>query len=695
VNDSSAATESSISRGLELANALVTQGRASEAIPYYERALAAEPVRLEWICALASLLGRVERHEEAIAHADRALRLDPECFAALFTQAGSLLTLGDAAAAIERLNRCVLLQPTDAGAFNNLGLALAADRQLTAAIAAYDRALSLQPRYARALNNRGLAQLGRHCYQQALCDLDAALAIEPGYRAALINRGRAMKALGNEYEALACYRRAFPAPQALANASELLRDMNLVEESLRCSTLLYQTAPKMDYAAGIYHSASQSTASWSDYRERVDGIRGDVRHGGLPASPFAFLTVSDSPAEQLQCASRYATGLRGEAPLWRGEAYGHDRIRVAYLSSDFSSHATLFLAIGLFEAHDCQCFEIFAFSYGRPVATDVMRQRLIAGVEHFEDVDGLSARAVALRLRELEIDILVDLKGFTAQSRIDILAHRPAPLQVHYLGYPGTLGAEFVDYLIADRHVIAAEHRHCYAERIVYLPQCYQATDDRRAIPTRRAQRTDLDLPLSGVLLCAFHQTYKITPPIFDVWMRVLTRVPDAWLWLLSSDPSTVARLASAASDRGVDPSRLLLAPRLPQGEHLARLSAADLFLDTWPVGAHTTASDALWAGVPVLALQGESFVARVAASVLITAGLEELVTRSLGAYEQLLYHLCTEPERLRELRRRVESSARTSPLFDTRGFTRALEAAYAAMRTRCESGLAPEDIEL
>ncbi len=682
-------------RHVALANSLAELRRPAEAIYHYERALSFAPRNIDWLCNLASLLSSVGRHAQAIERAGEALAMDPNCFAALYNQAVSLLQLGEGRTAAERLLRCAQMRPADPRVYNNLGLALASDRRLEAAIAAYDEALARKPDYARALNNRALAEIGRYAYERALRDLDAALALDSGYEAAIVNRGIALSGLGQKHAALECYRRAFPAPQALANASALLRDMNRGDEALECSGLLYRNAPELDEAAGIYHAMSQNVAAWSDYQLRIGAIASGVRAGRRPAHPFTFLSVIDSPSDQRHCAALFSQTLRGEAPLWSGETYRHDRIRVAYLSSDFHDHATTYLTIGMFERHNREKFAIHALSYGKnPISAEIHR-RLRNAFESFEDINDLPARRLAEHVRKLEIDVLVDLKGYTFNSRVDILAHRPAPIQVHYLGYPGTLGAAFVDYLIADRNVIPPEERSAYTEEIVYMPHCYQVTDDRRVTEGPSWTRERAGLPPAGRVLCAFHQVYKLNPPLFDVWMRLMHRLPDASLWLLADDHSARRRLAAEAAARGIDPARLIFAPRLPHAVHLERQKAADLFLDAWPVGAHTTASDALWSGLPVIALQGQGFAARVSSSILRAAGLESLIAESLPAYEELVYRLCTEPARLSRLRDDLEHNVRRSPLFDTTAFTRAIEAAYVEMWTIHQSGQKPRTISV
>ena len=678
------------------AQALVALGRKSEAIALLRSALAVAPDRLEWHCSLGALLADAGRHDESIQAGEEALSIDPDCALALFNQATSYLAVGNAAAARDRLERCARLTPDDARVHNNLGLAWMAEGRPESALESYGTALQLSPNYLRALNNRAAAWMRLARFEAALSDLDRAIELQPGYVNCLLNRGASLRALGRPATALESYRAAFPHPDALAAAVDLLiRDLRRPEDAWVCASDLYRLHGERDDASGTYHAVSQGLARWEDFDARVAAIIGGVRAGRRPSGPFRFLYVSDSPADQLACARAAATALPVPQPLYRGESRHHQRIRIGYLSADFYSHATAYLAAGLFERHDRGRFECFAFSHGSAPAADPMRRRLQTAFEHFEDVEALGTGDVARRIRDCEIDILVDLKGYTTGSRIEVLTHRAAPIQVHYLGYPGTLGASFVDYLIADSHVIPPSDDRHYAEKIVRMPHSYQVTDDRREAGAAGGTRRSAGLPETGLVLAAFHQTYKLTPAVYRVWMQLLERLPAACLWVLAREPGARARLIREATDCGIDPSRIVFAAEVSQADHLARLRLADLLLDTWPYGAHTTASDALWMGLPVVALGGASFAARVSGSVLRAAGLAELITHDLEDYRALILQLCQETGRLARLRQRIEAQVRNSPLFDTARFTRALETAYEHMWERHAAGLPPAAFDI
>lgn len=377
-------------------------------------------------------------------------------------------------------------------------------------------------------------------------------------------------------------------------------------------------------------------------------------------------------------------------PLWRGERYAHARIRVAYLSGDFRVHPVAILMAGVFEQHDRERFEIIAVSFGADDQSEI-RTRIKDAAETFIDARGKSDFEIASLLREREVDVAVDLMGLTADCRTGIFAFRPAPAQVNYLGYPGTLAAECMDYIIVDRVVVPEGEKHQYREKIVYLPDCYLASDDKRRIAARRPSRAEAGLPNEGFVFCSFNNTYKFTPEMFAVWMRLLRRIEGSVLWLPESNPSAQRNLKREAEAAGIDAGRLIFAPHLASlEEHLARLSLADLFLDTLPCNAHSTASDALWAGLPVLTSMGSTFAGRVAASQLHALGLPELVVRSLADYEAKALFLASDAVAFADIKAKVARQRDIAPLFNTARFTRNLESAFATMRERTARGEPP-----
>jgi protein O-GlcNAc transferase len=414
---------------------------------------------------------------------------------------------------------------------------------------------------------------------------------------------------------------------------------------------------------------------------------------GLPASsPFPLLAIPTSAGVQLECAKRYSADQHAasSAPLWRGQRYSHDRIRVAYLSADLHAHATAQLMAGLFEQHDKSRFETIAMSFGPALDSD-MRQRLVRSFDRFIDVRALSDEAIAELIYSMEADIAVDLKGFTRDARTNILAKRPAPIQVSYLGYPGTMGANYIDYLIADRVVVPDDQHNAFSEKVVCLPDSYQVNDTHRRNAAITPSRTEAGLPEGGFIFCCFNNNFKITPDVFDVWMRLLKEIEGSVLWLIAGNSVAPANLRREAALRGVAAERLIFAPRTGSEDHLARHRLADLFLDTYYCNAHTTASDALWAGVPVLTCSGATFAGRVAGSLLTAVGLPELITHSLDDYEVLALKLARDPALLAALRQKLACHRETYPLFNTERFARHIEAAYIEMWERCQRGEPPQ----
>ncbi len=684
-----------------LGNARNAQGDREPAIECYRRALAIHPSLVEAHCNCGNVLLKLNRAEEALQCYEGALALKPTSVEALVGRGDALQRRGRYAEAVDSCESALRLDPRQAGALTNCASALLALRRPEEALRCAERAIAIDPDLAEAHSNLAGALRRLHRNEEALTACDRSLMLNPRSAGALSNRANVLLALSRTEEAVESCERALALEPHLIEAHDnfagalLLQNRN--EEAARAYERLLEIAPDCELALGALARARSLCCDWREeclaqepsLRERI--LRG-VESGQPVCHPFVFLTLSDSPALQLQCARAYVPHeLRSvPSPLWRGERYRHERIRIAYLSADFHYHATGHLAAGLFEAHDRSRFEILAVSFGPDDGT-ALRRRLERAFDRFVDVRRLPDREIAQWLRSEEVDIAVDLKGYTRDSRTAILASRPAPIQVSYLGYPGTLGLEHIDYVLADRIVLPPEHQVHYSERVVYLPDCYQVNDSKRAISEHTPSRTEMGLPASGFVFCCFNHNYKITPEVFTIWMGLLQRIPQSVLWLLGDNADAVRHLAQEAVARGVDAERLIFAPRIPAAEHLARHRLADLFLDTLPYNAHTTTSDALAAGVPVLTCLGKAFPGRVAASLLHAIGLPDLVTYSLEEYAARALELATDPDQLGELRVRLARHRATYPLFDTERFCRHLEAAYTTMWQRNEAGLTPE----
>jgi len=605
------------------------------------------------------------------------------------------LQQGRVAEALTMFEPLAVEAPGDADIRAHRGQALKELGRRDEALADFDHALALKPANPLPLLYRGNLLREAGLYAQALESYDRLVQVAPGYDEAWFCRGSTLWLMDRYGEALASYAKALERNpgrfSAHFNSGTVLLKLERYDEAFAAFEKARALAPDHPYVLGGLAGAVLSGCDltrWPDFQTQVVGA---VRSKTAVIVPLDFLAFCDDGELRRRCSETFVADRVPQpvAPLWSGKAYNHERIRVGYLSADFRQHATAELIAGLIEAHDRTQFEIGAVSFGGDDGS-AMRERLIGAFDWFEDVRVKSDAEVAQWLKDKEIDIAVDLKGHTLGSRPGILAHRPCAVQVNYLGYPGTIGAPWLDYILADACVLPFDRQEYYSEKIVHLPHCYQVNDAGRSIG-ETPSRAEAGLPPEGFVFCCFNAAWKITPAMFDIWMRLLTAVPGSILWLLDDNPVAKRNLAAAAATRGVDPARLIFAPRLPSAAHLARHRLADLFLDTLPYNAHTTASDALWAGLPVLTCQGSQFDGRVAASLLETIGLPELVAHSTNDYERLAVSLARDPARLRDLRARLQVRVRTSPLYDTDRFRRSLEKAYLRMVEIMRGGRGPE----
>ncbi len=543
---------------------------------------------------------------------------------------------------------------------------------------------------AEAHNEAGLAAWHRGDLAAAERELRAALAIDARFAPAYGNLGMVVWDQRRLEEGLALLRRGVEIdPEHVGvrmNLAMALAIGNLHQEAIHHYAEVLRRRPSHPQATANLLKPLLDTCDW-DNAERVVGSlverwRAAKTDEVLDSiTPFTSLLVDVPQAMRRDVAARYAARVAERAAglraVTRSPRPSGTRLRVGYASADFHEHATMHLMAGLFEAHDRERFEIHAYSWGIDDGS-ACRARVQAAIEHFHDVRTLSHEAIARRIADDGIDILVDLKGYTGESRPEVMALRPAPLQVNWLGYPGTMAAPFIDWLIADGVLVPPGDEAGYGERVLRLEGSYQVNDRAQAIAAEILPRAAYGLPASGVVLACFNKHYKIERPVFASWMRILAAVPDAVLWLLGGHGEKALR--RAAADAGIDPGRIVFAQKRPKPEHLARHRLADLFLDTRTCNAHTTASDALWAGLPLLAWPGDAFAGRVAPSLLHAVGLPELVMRDGAAYEQTAIELARDPVRLAALRDRLAANRLTTPLFDTPRFARGLEAAYLEM---------------
>jgi predicted O-linked N-acetylglucosamine transferase (SPINDLY family) len=639
-------------------------GNYSDAEATYKRALALDPRSVLAQNGLSIVLRRQGRYDQALTHSDGALKLAPNYADAWSNRGNALFDLHRFDDALADYDKAIALQRNHAQAHLGRGNALSALMRYEAALAAYDRALALKPAYEECFFGRGNVYFKLARFGEALAAYDSALAIKPDYADCYIGQGDALNKLKRHEEAYAAYAMAF---------------------SLK---------PDLPYAEGSRLNTKLSLCRWDDIDAECTHLIDAVRAGERRSTPFVLLALPATLADQLKCAQLWFSDRCPDPrprPLWRGEQYQHERIRVAYLSPDFRDHPVALLTAGMFESHDRSRFEIIGVPVGPP-SDDWMRTRLRGAFDRFLDVGTQADKEIAQILREAEIDIAVDLSGITENSRPAIFAQRPAPVQISYLGYCGTMGAAFYDYLLADRTAISQQDFEFFSEKVVWLPDSFMVNDRTRRIGERTPTRAELDLPENGFVFCCFNQPYKINPTMFGAWMRLLLAVDGSVLWLRDHNAIATHNLRLEAARRGVAPERLVFAASVPNdADYLARQRQADLMLDTLNYNAHTTACDALWAGVPILTCMGSTFAGRVAAGLLRAVGLPELVTQSLADYEALALKLAREPSLLGSLRVRLARNRATCPLFDTARFTRNIESAYTTIWERTRRGESPQ----
>ena len=567
---------------------------------------------------------------------------------------------------IEHLRRSLVMNPKNPFGHNNLGNALQDLKRLDDALASYDKALALKPDYADAYYNRGNALKDLKRLDDALASYDKALALKPGYAEAYNNRGTVLQDLKRLDDALASY------DKALA------------------------LKPDYEFLSGIRLQTKMQLCNWASLAESLAQLTDGVSQSQPVTYPFPLLGLVDSPELQ-----RYAAKVFTDRKYPKQKILGafnqrkpNGKIRIGYYSADFREHPVSFLISELLEIHDRTRFEIIGFSFGTGTSSP-MGQRIKSVCDEFIDVRANSDREIAELSRQNGIDIAVDLGGYTQDSRSGIFACGAAPIQVNYLGYIGTMGASYMDYIIADKIALPPETQSNYTEKVVYLPHCYQVSDSKRKISDRQFAKQELGLPENGFVFCCFNNTYKILPAIFDSWMRILRAVDGSVLLLFEDNPTAAKNLRKEAETRGIDSNRLVFASRIPAKDYLARFKVADLFLDTLPYNAGTIANDALWVGLPVLTCMGKSFVSRMAGSLLNAIELPELITHTQEAYEAKAIELATHPEKLRKIKDKLNHNRQTAPLFNTKLFAKHLEAAYEAMYERYQAGLPPDVIDI
>ncbi|MBF0214329.1 MAG: tetratricopeptide repeat protein [Magnetococcales bacterium] len=676
-------------------------GRYEEAIDCQERALKIDPEFFEAHANLGNIRCEQKRYPEALACYEQALAIKPDYVNAMHNMAYVLQKMEQFDTALQWVERALALRPDYLEALNCQGNIYQDLGRWHEAIACYEKALAFNPRYYEALCNMANVLCDQGRLDESIALHQQALAIKPDLHQSYTHMGNALQLQERMDEAIASYRQALairPGDEtALENLGVACNAHGDLEGAIDCTRQLLAIKGDDPNTIASLLNLLKQICDWHDTEALFAEMMRLFRSGSKLINPFVFLTLPTTPEEQRACAQYYFERkyrARRNLTATPNHEPHPARIRIGYLSCDFLNHATSILMAEMIKLHNRERFEILIYSYGDNDGKE-MRQRIIDACDRFIDLKNVDHEQAARIIHQDGVHILVELKGFTKGARLEISAQRPAPLQVSWLGYPGTLGAPHIDYVIADPFIIPPGQESLYTEQVVRLPHCYQPNDRLRALPESGPSRAACGLPETGLIFSNFNQTYKITPEIFAAWMEILHQIPESVLWLLESNPLVAANLRREAQTRGIDPARLHFAPKLAVAEHLARYHLVDLVLDTYPVTSHTTASDALWVGCPLVTIAGETFVSRVAGSLLHAIGAPELVADSLESYTALALRLARAPEQLQELRTRIQNNRTRSPLFDTPRFTRDLEAVYETVWQRHEAGLPPEAIDI
>jgi predicted O-linked N-acetylglucosamine transferase (SPINDLY family) len=623
-------------------------GQLNQAKLLYEQVLNKDSNHFDAFQLLAAVYSKQKQYELALKYFDQALRIN-KSNAAVFNNCGNTLhELKRFNEALQRYNEALRLKPEYVDALCNRGNTLRELNRLEEALQSYNEALRLKPEYAEACNNRGntLRRLNR--LEEAVQSYNEALRLKPEYVDALYNRGNT------------------------------LRELNRFDEALKSYDQVLSIKPGYEWLLGAFIHLKQHLCKWNAYESDLTNLKDVILKGVTSSTPFPILGLIDDLETQKKIAVTYSQKRypSQHADLINSHLKRNGKYRIGYFSADFHNHATLHLMMDVFRQHNHSEFEIYAFSFG-PDKKDKWRKELESHTTKLIDVRNQSDAQIALLSREIGIDIAVDLKGFTKDSRFGIFSHRAAPIQINYLGYPGTTGAKYIDYIIADEFLIPKESREYYTEKVLYLPNCYQPNIRKKKVSDKSFSRVEFGLPEDKIVFCSFNSVYKITPEMFTVWMDILRSVPESVMWILVTQKTARENLRQEAKTRGIDPSRIIFADQLPIEEHLKRIQLADLFLDTYPYNAHTSASDCLRMGVPLVTLAGKSFASRVAGSLLTALKLPELITHNYYDYLNLVLQIIKWPNRLNDLKFRLQKNLIEAPLLDSCSYTRNLEFIY------------------
>ena len=652
----------------------------SKSIELFKKASKINPNSADLYNNLSIAFLQEKKFKEAIQSWDKAIKLKPDFFQAYFGKGNAYSNLKDYSNAIDNFNKAIEIKKDYKEAYNNLGSLYANLKDHKNALTFFKKAISINPVHFNEFNNLGNVYYELKKYNDAIDNYNLAIKINSDFALTYYNKAKALQKINLIEESVMNYKKAISLnknfSEAYKNLGNIYMDLKLLDKSIYNHEKALKINPGIKFLLGNILQSKCGICDWENFEQEKDFLEKQILDGKRSASPFSTLLLYDSPSLLMKSSNIFLESEFQNSKWIKKEKIRNKKIRIAYYSSDFHNHATMYLIANLFELHDKSKFEIYAFSFG-PDDNSQIRKRVIKTFDKFIDVKQKTIQEIVEISRHENIDIAVDLKGFTNNNRFDLFIKRCAPIQISYLGFPGTTGSDCIDYIIADKTVIPEENKIHYSENIIYLPNSYQVNDSNPTLSKKNFSKKDFNLPENKFIFCCFNHSFKILPDMFQIWIKILKKVKNSVIWLLIDNEIAQDNLKKILVSSDIDPNRMIFAGRLPHPEHIIRLGLADLFLDTFPCNAHTTASDALRSSLPIITVKGNSFASRVASSLLTSVGLEELITKSKKEYEELAVKIAENKNFYREIKDKLNKNIIDMPLFNSKLFTKKLETAY------------------
>ena len=671
-----------------------------EAITFFNKAIKINPSRPDLYNNLSIALFQEKKFKEAIISWDNAIKIKPDYAEAFFNKGNVYSIIKDYKNSIKNFEEAIKIKKNYKEAFSNLGNVYVEMKDYERALEKFNLSIQINPINPIEYNNIGNIYFELKNFKKALENFDKALNIDRNFALSYYNKAKIYKEINNNEKAVINYEKAILLnknfSEAYKNLGNVYLDLKILDKSIYNHQKALKINPNISFLEGTILQSKCGICDWENFSENKNLLEKNIFSGKKSSNPFSTLLMYDSPrlhkkSSKIFFESEYNRNSFKEILK---ELPSNKKVHIGYYSSDFHNHATMYLMANLFEMHDKSKFQTHAFSFGQDDNSEI-RNRVSKTFDKFLDVRLKTDEQIVDMSRELKIDIAVDLKGFTLNNRFGIFVKRCAPIQISYLGYPGTMASDCIDYLVADRTLIPEENKKFYTEKIIYMPNTYQVNDPTLKVSKKKFERKELGLPENGIVFCCFNQNYKILPDMFSIWIEIIKKVENSVLWLMSDNPISETNLKKKFIKNNISENRLIFASRMPHREHLSRLKLADIFLDTFPYNAHTTASDALRVGLPVVTLKGQSFASRVASSLLNSLDLNELITNSDNEYKKLAIKIAENLSLLQEIKKKINSNISNKPLFNAKLFTQHLEKAYLIALQRLKKNKSVDDIEI